>query len=681
MAEAVSAATFAPALKVDNYTGPAKQVAAANDEMAKSANRVSEASEKATAKTTVTATAIDKLAERVDRAARAQAVFERQSLLLHRALADGNISAERHAQLMAKVEANYRQATAAADRFNRQAAGGVVQLTGVRGAVDQLSGGLSVANRALGVFGVGLGAGAVIAFGKHVVDTIGGLAEQAEQLGITAKTLQVYEHHALQAGVQSEQLQTGIAKLTRTIGEAVDGSDDAIKAFNKLGVGILDASGKVRSTDAVIADLAVKISALEDPSARAAAAVDFFGKAGQKLLPLLSEIARNGMPALIEAAERAGAVVGDDLVERFDKASDAFARWGMQATVVAAKVLGAVGEVAEKLPALLDRAITPWADYFARLGKLYLDWVGTPFAKLLRGENPFATQPQTIIPGGENWPKVPFGDAGGGGSATSGNRTSNPRSTKEIEEEAKAIEKLRGELNKLRGDLDPVVKARLEYAKSLDTINAAAERNLITAKEEVDLRAQAEDHLDAEIRKVSDYSAGLIKAWEAQEKRNRGLETWIEGLDDEARAMKLGNTERKISEALRQGEAKLLDELGRKTRDLTDAERERIRTSVESREVWEEQAKAAEKLAQETERAKERAADRVTDFAADSLFDRLMGKVENLWETFERLGKRAIADIAAELLVRPFVLEVAGSCQGSPAVFGIAQTVEEGIAS
>ncbi|MBS4048579.1 MAG: phage tail tape measure protein, partial [Alphaproteobacteria bacterium] len=143
----------------------------------------------------------------------------------------------------------------------------------------------------------------------------------AEQLGVSTDALQAYQFAATQSGIKSEELNTALARLSRTVGEAANGSTNAIKAFRDLGVGILDAGGNLRATEDILGDVATAIAAIDDPARRAAAAVDFFGKSGQKLLPLLSG-GKQGLDGFIESARKAGVILDKDLIAAADKASD-----------------------------------------------------------------------------------------------------------------------------------------------------------------------------------------------------------------------------------------------------------------------------------------------------------------------------------------------------------------------
>lgn len=184
-------------------------------------------------------------------------------------------------------------------------------------------------NNVLGAFGVSLGAVALVQFAKRSLDAVGGLGELAEQLGISTDALQAYQYAATQSGIKVEEMEAAIAKFSRTLGEAAEGNKVALDAFKKLGVGILDAQGNLRGTEAALLDVADGLSAIEDPAKRAAAIVDFMGRAGQKLLPFLSG-GSEGIRRFIQEAKAAGAVISGDLIADADKTADKLAALNTQ---------------------------------------------------------------------------------------------------------------------------------------------------------------------------------------------------------------------------------------------------------------------------------------------------------------------------------------------------------------
>jgi hypothetical protein len=169
-----------------------------------------------------------------------------------------------------------------------------------------------------------IGIGSIVELGKQAVEAVGHLGEVADQIGVTTDTLQAFRYAATQVGVSQEEMDNGLQKLTKTIGLAATGNKTAIDSFNQFGIKILDASGKVRPTDDVIRDIADAIQKLPDPAQRAAAAVDFFGKAGQRIIPFLQDGAK-GVDEFVQKAKGLGLVFDKETITRADDAADKLA--------------------------------------------------------------------------------------------------------------------------------------------------------------------------------------------------------------------------------------------------------------------------------------------------------------------------------------------------------------------
>jgi hypothetical protein len=198
---------------------------------------------------------------------------------------------------------------------------------------------LSTTGAVTGLFAA-IGVGAIAAAGSRALDYASSLAEVAQQLGVTAEQLQVFRYAASQVGVSQDDLDKGLAKLTRTIGEAETGSAKAQKLFAALGVSLQDASGHAKSTGQLLPEIADALQQIDDPAKRAAIEVELFGKAGQKLDNLLS----GGSAAISELTKSArdlGLVLDDKLIADADAAADKISELKQ---VLEARIASAVAE-------------------------------------------------------------------------------------------------------------------------------------------------------------------------------------------------------------------------------------------------------------------------------------------------------------------------------------------------
>ena len=194
---------------------------------------------------------------------------------------------------------------------------------------------------------------ALVAAGKRALDYAGSLGEVSQQLGITTRDLQVYRFIASQVGIEQDAMDTSLAKLTKSMGEADNGSKKQATAFRELGVSVKDVNGNLLTAGDVMPRLADAFAKVKDPITRARLETELFGKSGQKLDTLLAggSAAINDMAS---EAERLGLIMGDSLIKKADDASD---RLAVLTKVLEVQVAKAVAENADGILAMADAFI------------------------------------------------------------------------------------------------------------------------------------------------------------------------------------------------------------------------------------------------------------------------------------------------------------------------------------
>ena len=166
------------------------------------------------------------------------------------------------------------------------------------------------------------------------------LGETAQQLGVTTKALQEYRYAAGQAGIEQAEMDAALAKLTRTMGEAAAGAKTPSEAFAKLGIDVKSFIASGKDAGDLIPQIAEKLKGLSSDSERAAVLVDLFGRAGQKLMPLLSDGAA-GVNNLRDAAQKLGIVLSPEQIARADEAAD---KYEALKTALSARIAGIVSD-------------------------------------------------------------------------------------------------------------------------------------------------------------------------------------------------------------------------------------------------------------------------------------------------------------------------------------------------
>lgn len=125
--------------------------------------------------------------------------------------------------------------------------------SGEAGGFTKLLGGIATA--AFSVIGsLTTAAGAIRAYAMMQAEAIDKSAKMAEAFGINFQTFQELEFAAQQAGGEVEEFRTDLENLSKTLDD-----NDALK---ELGVNAKDATGKLRTTDEVLMDIAEKFESL-----------------------------------------------------------------------------------------------------------------------------------------------------------------------------------------------------------------------------------------------------------------------------------------------------------------------------------------------------------------------------------------------------------------------------------
>ncbi|MBX3384520.1 MAG: hypothetical protein KF864_13540 [Phycisphaeraceae bacterium] len=167
------------------------------------------------------------------------------------------------------------------------------------GVSDKLSAGLRRAQKRLEAFGQGLrsagtrlagiGAAAVTALlgSVKVFSNMGDVLDKMSlRTGVSAEALSELGFAAEQSGADLETLENGLKFMQRSLVDAARGSASAQQALSLLGLSVEDLAGL--SPDQQFKRLADRLAQVTDPALRTALAMEIFGRAGTKLLPLLS---------------------------------------------------------------------------------------------------------------------------------------------------------------------------------------------------------------------------------------------------------------------------------------------------------------------------------------------------------------------------------------------------------
>lgn len=155
-----------------------------------------------------------------------------------------------------------------------------------------------------------------------MADEIGKLAQKT---GVAVEEFSKLSYAAKLSDVSNEQLAKGLKQLSKNMSEAAAGTGESVKYFQALGVSLVDGAGKLKSTDAIMGELADKFSGMQDGATKTATAMAIFGKSGSDLIPMLNS-GSDGLRDMADEATRLGLVMSTDMAKGAEQFNDNLTR-------------------------------------------------------------------------------------------------------------------------------------------------------------------------------------------------------------------------------------------------------------------------------------------------------------------------------------------------------------------
>lgn len=183
---------------------------------------------------------------------------------------------------------------------------------------------------------------------KGAIDDFDEMAKTAQKVGLTVEELTRLRYAANMSGVEIGTLTGGVQRLSRNMADVAAGAKGpAAQAFAALGISVVDANGKLRSSQDVLYELADRFASMPDGANKTAMAIAILGKSGAEMIPLLN----GGAQALRDMAEESDRF-GQTVSTRAAKAAEVF---NDNVSRLQAMLGGLVNRIAEAvLPTLAD---------------------------------------------------------------------------------------------------------------------------------------------------------------------------------------------------------------------------------------------------------------------------------------------------------------------------------------
>lgn len=151
------------------------------------------------------------------------------------------------------------------------------------------------------------------------------LDKMSQRVGVSVERLQELSFAAVHAGGSSEMMEDALKTLNEKIAEVAGNDNEELGSlFEKLGISVKDAEGKLRSAADIMPEFADAIQRNEDVALRTKMAIAAFGdEAGVGLIPLLSQ-GSEGLREMSDQAHKLGAVMSEEDTKAAALMSDHF---------------------------------------------------------------------------------------------------------------------------------------------------------------------------------------------------------------------------------------------------------------------------------------------------------------------------------------------------------------------
>lgn len=194
-------------------------------------------------------------------------------------------------------------------------------LLGIQKRLNTWAQGLAIAGSAATGAGGGI-LGSLLGAVTSFVNTGSELADMSARTGVAAESLQELGFAAKQSGAEMSDLESGLRNMAKFEHKLAGGSKQASQTLDDLGISA--AQFRDASTTQQMAMLAEGLNKIQDPSERAALAMQVLGKSGTKLLPMLSGGAA-GVQQMVDRARELNIVMSEEQVAKADLLGD---KWG-----------------------------------------------------------------------------------------------------------------------------------------------------------------------------------------------------------------------------------------------------------------------------------------------------------------------------------------------------------------
>jgi hypothetical protein len=573
-----------------------------------------------------------------------------------------------------------------------------------RASAEKASAMILTAGKALAAFAAAKVALTIVSV-KSVLAEADDINKEAQALGVYAEWLSKVRYSGELANVSSDQLRLGLRNLTQQIKEAENQTGNGGRIFSAMGIAVTDVTGRVRTLDNLLPELADKFQSYADGPRKTALALEIFGRDGLRWVPLLNQGSR-GLAENAEEAQRLGLVIGGDLARKSEAFRDNVTRlegaWRGLKVELTTGVLPTLSSLIEKmneayrLSGSFVGAMQMMANMNSREGtkekldmyngfiagggasagdikmrdQLAKDYAYQQFVQRQQALSLWTpgTRDETARYGsGVDAPIIPKAPNSGSGESDAkmlaGMLSANEH----------ALRALNGETSRYDDTLDKLIKTGLLWkdVRSLDLL--AAEREYDVKKKLIAETARQIQMYDALAKAEADQHATYTSMFMAMSEQAKGLadETKLIGLSKRARDLAVESM--KLENAYYAARNKLQDDDIRGHNELNDATaraRAALPGLVAARSAAQEADEAIKKAAQESKS--------LIDDTGRGITDAIMRGGADGWKNLRETFVNGFKNMILRPIIQPIMTSAAGSVLGLMGITGNANASSGG---
>nr|DAX28079.1 MAG TPA: tail tape measure [Caudoviricetes sp.] len=167
----------------------------------------------------------------------------------------------------------------------------------------------------------GVATAGMVALGVKAGVSADDLNTLAKVTGLSTQELQAFKYAEDLIDVSTGTMAGALAKLTKNMANAKNGSKDQIEAFKELKVAFTDSTGHLRDNNDVFYEVINALGGIKNEAERDALAMKLFGKSAQELNPLILGGAED-LKKLTEEAKSYGVVLSQEVLDKSNAFND-----------------------------------------------------------------------------------------------------------------------------------------------------------------------------------------------------------------------------------------------------------------------------------------------------------------------------------------------------------------------